>query len=83
MQQLPDLPASNDEYWEDAEVIRNEPIDIPICAIHTKGTWMDHIGYIDNKDGTISCDVCPWGTRIPGYLRVHEGKIVDLRSLNR
>ena len=35
--------------------------------------------YVSHVDGTVTCAKCPWGTRLPGYMRVLDGKIVDLR----
>lgn len=78
---LPSLPPSNNEYWEDAEMYNVPPRSIEICSTHTKYNWTTHEGYTDNKDGTISCQLCPWGARINlGRYRVLDGKIVDLRS---
>ena len=53
-----------------------------ICSTHGKENWTD-TEYVDNKDGTISCPKCNWGTRLPGYMRLIEGKIVDLRGVSR
>lgn len=80
---LPNLPPSNDEYWEDSEKIVSKPVSIKICATHTKENWYTHVGYVDNKDGTISCKYCAWGTMMPGYMRVKDEKIIDLRNLSR
>jgi len=63
--------------------IPTNPIPISICPTHTKDTWMTHKGYKDNHDGTISCIFCPWGTRLPGYIRLVNGVPVDLRTLNK
>jgi hypothetical protein len=52
-----------------------------ICLIH-KENWTN-TEYVDNKDGTISCPKCGWGARLPGYMKIVEGKIVDLRGVNR
>lgn len=35
--------------------------------------------YVGHNDGTVTCSKCPWGTRLPGYMRVLGGKIIDLR----
>jgi hypothetical protein len=78
---LPDLPPSDDEYWEGAEKQKHPAVRLPICETHTKDNWTTHQGYIDNRDGTFSCRFCGWGGRLPGYLRIWEGKIVDLRSV--
>ena len=80
---LPNLPNSNDPFWEGAEVYQSRPTPISICPTHTKQNWMSHVGYNDNHDGTISCQLCPWGGRInTGRYRVLDGKIVDLRNLS-
>ena len=77
---LNDLPKSDDiEFWE-GETYISKPVRIEICKTHGKN-WQDHIGYIDNHDGTASCKYCSWGFRIPGYMRIHEGKICDLRDM--
>lgn len=77
---LEDLPASSDAWWE-GEKHADAPIKIEICSLHTGDAWMQATGYLDNRDGTVSCRFCPWGTRLAGYYRVHEGKIIDLRQL--
>lgn len=80
---LPNLPSSSDSFWNDAETQFTRPVNIPICDTHKKENWMKHEGYIDNKDGTVSCQICPWGARInTGRYRVLEGKIVDLWNLS-
>lgn len=79
---LPDLPTSDDEYWEGSNTSRHSPRQIKLCSDHGRKTWDKHEGYINNGDGTISCDRCPFGTKIPGYLRVLNGKIVDLRRVS-
>lgn len=76
---LNNLPKSDDEFWEDAEKYVGNPVKIQICDTHGKN-WKDHVGYKDNYDGTISCKFCPWGCRLPGYMRVYEGKVFDLRD---
>lgn len=73
-----DLPKS-DEFEEVAEKYINTPSKIPICDSHKK-YWQDHVGYIDNHDGTASCKFCPWGFQIPGYMRIHNEKVCDLRE---
>lgn len=78
---LNDLPESENEVWEGGEKYLNHPTNIQICSTHGRDNWMDHKGYIDNRDGTFSCKWCPWGARLPGYLRIHEERIVDLRSV--
>jgi len=79
---LDDLPKSEDtEYWgEDAEKYISKALPIPICKTHGKKNWKDHVGYEDNRDGTASCKFCGWGFRIPGYMRVHNEKVFDLRD---
>lgn len=57
----------------------SDPTPITICGSHTKDSWMKHEGYTQNKDGSVTCLFCPWGTHIPGYMRVIQGKVVDLR----
>jgi len=78
---IPELPKSEDDYWDGAEKQLNKPKKIDICETHVKNKWLKHDGYIDNHDGTMSCSYCPWGGVLPGYLRVYKGKIVDLRKL--
>ena len=67
---LPDLPKSDDEYWEGANTSSYTARKVKLCDVHE---------YIDNKDGTTSCTNCPFGVRLPGYLKIHDGKIIDLR----
>ncbi len=81
---LSDLPESSDlEFWGEGQRSSHRAIPTKICHYHKGNDWLKEGGYIDNHDGTISCKWCPWGTTIPGYLKVVEGRIVDLRSLNR
>lgn len=56
--------------------------DISICESHSKDNWMNGT-YIDNHDGSVSCKFCPWGTRMAGYMRCINEKIIDLRSASR
>lgn len=81
MKKLDDLPKSEDkEFWgEDAVSYVSKGKRIPICTTHGK-KWMDHVGYIDNHDGTASCKFCPYGFLLPGYLRIMDEKVFDLRS---
>ena len=79
---IPDLPGSDDEYWEDANKSHYQPKQVKMCSDHGKKVWDKHDGYINNGDGTISCTDCPWGTKIPGYYRVLDGKIIDLRRVS-
>ena len=81
---LSELPESSDiEFWGDGQKFRHSPIPIELCKTHTGKNWMEHIGYIDNHDGTVSCKWCPWGTRLPGYMKCVNGRIMDLRSIKR
>jgi hypothetical protein len=77
---VPPLPPQSDtDFWQGRNYIgRPQPIDI--CATHTKNNWMTHKGYRDNHDGTISCVYCPWGTKVPGYLKIKDECVVDLRA---
>lgn len=75
---IPELPKNSDEYWDGAETSLNTPKVIGLCATHFK-KWIDHEGYVDNHDGTVSCKFCPWGSILPGYLKVKDEKIIDLR----
>jgi hypothetical protein len=78
---LPNLPSSNDSFWEGAEKYPATPVSISICPDHTKEKWLEHKGYNYNGDGTISCQMCPWGARInTGKYRVVDGMIVDLQN---
>lgn len=79
MKKLAELPKS-DEWDEGAEKYISNPIVTQVCPTHTKELWKSHVGYIDNKDGTASCEKCNWGFRIPGYMRIHNKRIVDLRD---
>lgn len=76
------LPSSEDEFW-DGEKITCSPNKINICPTHTRETWMNHKGYKDNHDGSVSCMFCMWGTKLPGYMRMVNGVIYDLRSINK
>jgi hypothetical protein len=78
MKKINDLPKSEDEVWEGEKYVGTN-IKIPICGTHGKN-WMSHEGYVDNKDGTASCKYCGWGFIKPGYIRIHEGKVFDLRK---
>lgn len=81
MSDLPDLPSSNSEFWDGYKSVSQNK-QVAICSTHTKDNWFEHDGYIDNFDGTISCMFCPFGTRLAGYYRVLNQKIIDLRTLN-
>ena len=79
---LSDLPSSDNlEFWGEGQRYSHKPVPLRICKTHGKN-WMKHVGYIDNH-GTISCKWCSWGTTTPGYLRVVDGRIIDLRSITR
>lgn len=80
---LKNLPNSDDAYWDGAIKESVRPIPISICGTHKKDNWMEHNGYVDNHDGTISCKFCPWGCYLAGFLRVKDERILDLRELNR
>jgi len=75
-----ELPQTGNEYWEGEKYSAN-PVPLHICDTHTKDKWSEHHGYIDNHDGSISCKFCPWGTRLPGYMRFINNHILDLRQL--
>lgn len=75
---LNDLPKSDSEYW-DGEKYPGRSVKLSICETHGKN-WMIHMGYIDNKDGTATCKYCGWGFIIPGYLRILNEKVFDLRK---
>lgn len=79
---LSELPASSDiDFWADGQRFSHKAIPVKICGTHGK-KWMKHTGYIDNH-GTITCKWCPWGTTTPGYLKVLNERIIDLRSVSR
>lgn len=77
---IKELPSSDSEFW-DGEKFKHSPTEVKICKTHSRQNWVEHIGYIDNKDGTISCKYCGWGCFLPGYYRVLFEKIIDLRTL--
>jgi len=82
MSNLPNLPEStNEEFWGDAEKHTSVNRPIEICETHTKDNWSQHNGYIDNHNGTITCKFCPWGTFLPGYMKVIEGRVKDFRLI--
>lgn len=76
---LNDLPSSDKDFWE-GEKYSATPRAIEMCSTHGRGD-LSHGGFIDNHDGTVSCRFCPFGAILPGYMRVHEGRVVDLREL--
>lgn len=70
---LPDLPASNDkEFWEDAEVMHHQPVYQKLCKTH----------FYTQNGNAASCTQCPFGVILPGYMRVFQGKLIDLRDLS-
>jgi len=78
-QKINDFPESSSDFWE-GEKYGDLKRDVRICASHTRED-LSHKDFIDNHDGTVSCKYCPFGAILPGYMRVHEGRIVDLRKL--
>lgn len=76
------LPNSEDPFWEGEKYLYHGS-RVHICPTHGRTNWMNHKGYIDNRDGTISCQYCPWGAKIDGRYRVKDGEIVDLSKPNR
>lgn len=81
---LEELPASSNEYWEGAKTTRTKPVKLPICEVHTKEKWRTYTNYVYEKDtGSIVCPKCGWGTRLPGYYKYHDGRVYDLRRVNR
>lgn len=79
MKKLRELPRSDDRDFWDGEKIISNPVKVPICSTHGKN-WQDHNSYKDNHNGTISCQFCGWGCFLPGYMKVHDGKVYDLRT---
>lgn len=77
---LPNLPASNDEYWESAEVNHFTPQKIAICDTHTKEKYKEG-AYKDNEDGTMTCTKCPWGGLIPPGHALVAGKLLVMKPL--
>ena len=81
---LSELPPSNDlEFWGESQRFSHKAIPIKVCETHTGKNWMEHIGYLDNHDGTITCKWCPWGAVVAGYIKLIEGRVMDLRSITR
>jgi len=70
----------NREEYEGGEAYTADNRPVTICKTHDKRDLFKHVGYVDNKDGTISCMYCPFGARIDGFLKVIDGKLVDLRT---
>ena len=77
---LEELPKSENEFWEHAEKYVSKAKPLPSCETHKQENWKDHVGYMDNHDGTSSCKYCSWGFIVPGYMRIHEGRVFDLRT---
>lgn len=71
-------PIPNEEYI--GEKLPDIKGNVHICPIHTKKDWM--LGEYEQVRGGIKCKNCAWGTRIPGYMRVLDGKIIDLRTIS-
>lgn len=67
------LPNSDDEYWEGAKTTRYAPKNIPLCETHD---------FMSENNGFATCTKCPYGVRLPGYMKVKDGKIIDLRAGN-
>ena len=81
---LSELPPSSDlEFWGEGQRFAHKPIPLKICKTHGGKGWLSHVGYVDNHDGTITCKWCPWGTTMAGYLKVINGRVMDLRSITR
>lgn len=73
------LPTSNDQAFENAEVITAINKPIKLCELHTKDNWREFTDY-RFENGCAVCNQCGWGTPLAGYFRVLNGKIVDLRG---
>lgn len=71
-------PIPETEYGERIENL-TMPSKIVACENHKKN-WMEGT-YELGKDNSITCKECGWGAYIPGYMRLVEGKLVDLRTL--
>lgn len=78
---VPNLPASNDEYWTGAEVNHFTPQRIQICTVHTKDKYMKG-SYKANGDGTMTCLQCPWGGVIPPQLALVNNKLEVKRMVS-
>jgi len=64
----------------EGEAYTSELKPVGICPTHDRRDLTKHTGYVDNKDGTVTCMYCPFGARLDGFMRVIDGKIVDLRT---
>lgn len=76
MTEIKPLPKSDDEIFEGGINVPMVNIPLPLCDHRDfmEGT------YKDNNDGTASCTKCSWGFRIPGYMRILNGRVFDLRK---
>lgn len=72
-------PIDKDVY-EGGEAYTSDKRPVHICKTHDRRNLLNHEGYIDNKDGTVSCMYCPFGAKLDGFLKVIDGKLVDLRN---
>lgn len=72
------LPDSGHEFWDGEVHVAEKKIKFPICKSHKN--YMKHDGYRDNGDGTASCLICNWGFRMPGWIRIMDNKVIDLRK---
>lgn len=81
MSKFPPLPESSNEFWDGEKHMANVGRGETVCSTHRRDNWLTHTGYVDNQ-GHVTCKYCNWGATLPGYLRVKEEKIVDLRGLN-
>jgi hypothetical protein len=76
---IKDFPSSdNVRFWQGERYV-SKPIKQNICSLHKRGCGLDGGSYVDNNDGTISCMNCPYGFLKPGYVKIHKGKVFDLR----
>jgi len=79
---LPDLPKSDDEeFWgEDAEIGVSKPVKWQECECSAKGNLKKCRTLETLEEGGVQCTKCHRGTFVPGYMRVHKGRLIDLRS---
>lgn len=66
------LPGSADDLWEGAEQMRHDPVKVDFCN-------QNEHHFLQNGNAA-ECSKCPYGTLLPGYMRVLGGKIIDLRN---
>lgn len=78
---IKDLPNSDDEFWNESDKHINKLKQINVCD-HNTDNWKSFKNYVTVRKG-IMCRICGWGTMLPGYYRVSNGRVVDLRGLNR